>query len=68
MKDLPDETTLLELLDFAKDAERKARKLHEMGEEFNRRWEQRSERKAIDFGKSKKNRASNLGRDGEDVS
>ena len=59
MKELPDETTLLELLDLAKDAEQKARELYEMGEKFNQKWEQRFERKATDPRKSKENRAAN---------
>lgn len=39
MKELPDTKTLLELLQLAKEAEDKARKLYEMGVEFRQEWE-----------------------------
>lgn len=45
MKELPDEKTLLELLELAKDAEQKAKELYEMGEAFAKKWEPRLERK-----------------------
>lgn len=38
MKELPDEQTLLELLNMAKDAEQKARQLDEMGEQYSQKW------------------------------
>jgi hypothetical protein len=39
MKELPDPKTLLELLQMAKEAEGKTRKLYEMGVEFRQEWE-----------------------------
>ena len=41
MKQLPDEKTLLELLQLAKDAEQKARQMSEMGEAFAQKWQYR---------------------------
>lgn len=41
MKQLPDEKTLLELLQLAKDAEQKARELSGMGEAFAQKWQYR---------------------------
>lgn len=48
MKELPDEKTLLELLELAKAAEEKARELYEMGEAFAQKWESRlKDRQAV---------------------
>ena len=41
MNQLPDEKTLLELLQLAKDAEEKAREMSEMGEAFAHKWQYR---------------------------
>ncbi len=40
MKQLPDDLTLLSLLQLAKDAEQKARVMSEMGEAFAQKWQQ----------------------------
>lgn len=53
MKELPDEKTLLELLELAKDAEQKARELYEMGEAFAQKWERRLEDKVAGKQKQK---------------
>ena len=41
MKQLPDEKTLLELLQLAKDAEQKASEMSDMGEAFAQKWQHR---------------------------
>lgn len=41
MKQLPDEKTLLELLQLAKDAEQKAREMSDIGEVFVQKWQHR---------------------------
>lgn len=43
MKKLPDERTLHELLVLARDAEKKARELSQMGEKFAQKWQSRLE-------------------------
>jgi rubrerythrin len=41
MKELPDEKTLLELLELAESAEQKAREMYRQGEAFAQKWENR---------------------------
>ena len=41
MKQLPDEKTLLELLQLARDAEQKAKEMSEMGKAFAQKWQYR---------------------------
>jgi hypothetical protein len=41
MKELPEEQTLIELLQFTKEAEQKVRELDTMGEKFTQKWENR---------------------------
>ncbi len=41
MNELPDTTTLLELLQLAKEAEQKTRELDEKGNQFVQKWENR---------------------------
>ena len=67
MKELPDKTILLELLDLAKDAEQKAKELYEMGEKFNKKWGQRS-RREIKTHTNKEDRAANFSRGSRDIS
>lgn len=47
MKQLPDEKTLLELLQLAKDAEQKAREMSEMGKAFAQKWQYRLANKTL---------------------
>jgi len=41
MKELPDEKTLIELVELGKDFENECRKLYEMVEGFAQKWEKR---------------------------
>ncbi|MGH2415298.1 MAG: hypothetical protein ACRDEA_16740 [Microcystaceae cyanobacterium] len=47
MKELPDEKTLLELLQLAKEGEQKARELDQMGETFAQKWEQKLKNRPV---------------------
>ncbi len=45
MKELPDEKKLLELLELAKDFERKAREMSEVATEIAYKWQKKAEAK-----------------------
>ena len=45
MKELPDETTLLELLELAKVAEEKAKTLYDLATEIDEKWRMKLEKR-----------------------
>jgi endonuclease III len=45
MKELPDETTLLELLELAKFAEEKAKALYDLATEIDEKWRMKLEKR-----------------------
>lgn len=47
MKQLPDEKTLLELLELAKDAENKAKELCDLATEIDEKWRVRLEGRSV---------------------